>query len=384
MTVNAKPPTIPLNDLAAQQARIRDRIDLAVARVLDHGSYILGPEVKALETGLREFCGASHAITCANGTDALQIALIAKGIGPGDAVFCPAFTFSATPEVIALLGATPIFVDVREDTFNIDPEKLDQAIEFARQNGLAPRVVMAVDLFGQPTDYASIQAVAAKHGLWLLADAAQSFGATDRGAAVGTLGQITTTSFFPAKPLGCYGDGGAIFTDDDALAQVCESIRVHGKGTDKYDNVRYGLNSRLDTVQAAILLEKLAIFPEEIVSRQAIAQRYRDRLDGVDDLILPSVRPEATSVWAQFVVRVREGKRDWLASELRSKGIATAVYYPKPLHKQTAYRHFPFAAGSLETSERLCEEVLALPMHPYLAEETQDYICGAVDAALAG
>ena len=262
---------IAFNDLKHQQGRIRDRIDRAIARVLDHGIYIMGPEVEELERTLADFAGAKHAIACSSGTDALLIALLALGVGRGDAVICPGFTFTATPEAIALLGATPVFADVDEATFNLDPRSLEAALDAARQHGLEPRVILAVDLFGQPADYDAILPFAQAHGLLVLADGAQSFGATTRGRKVGTLGLATATSFFPAKPLGCYGDGGAIFTGDDELADAMRSVRLHGRGAGKYDIVRVGINGRLDTVQAAILLEKLRIFPEEIGLRQTVA-----------------------------------------------------------------------------------------------------------------
>ena len=255
---------IPFIDLAAQRRRLGKAVDEAILRVLDHGGYIMGPEVRALEAELARFCGARHAISCANGTDALAIVLMAKGVRPGDAIFCPAFTFAATAEVVAWLGATPVFVDVREDTFNLDPDSLAGAVGAARVLGLNPVGVIPVDLYGLPADYDALEPVCAREGLWMLCDAAQSFGATYKGRKVGSIGLATAVSFYPAKPLGCYGDGGAIFTDDEALAAVMRSIRVHGEGADKYDNVRIGLNGRLDTVQAAVLIEKLKIFPDEI------------------------------------------------------------------------------------------------------------------------
>ena len=331
-------------DLAAQQQRIRARIDAAIARVLDHGIYIMGPEIAEFEAGLSAFCGAKHAISCANGTDALAMVLMAQGIRPGDAIFVPSFTFAATAEVVAWLGATPVFVDCCEETFNIDPNSLAQAIDVARRLGLAPRAIIPVDLFGQPADYQAIEAIAAQHNLFVLSDAAQSFGAVSHGRKIGTIGLATTTSFFPAKPLGCYGDGGAIFTQDDELALVLESLRLHGRGSDKYDYVRIGLNGRLDTLQAAILIEKLAIFADEIFARDAIAARYSQKLAA--HAKIPHVPAGLSSVWAQYTLRVPARRRDAMAADLKARGVPTTVYYPKPLHQQTAYRHFPMAGNA--------------------------------------
>lgn len=368
-------------DLAAQQQRIRARIDTAIARVLDHGIYIMGPEIAEFEAGLSAFCGAKHAISCANGTDALAMVLMAQGIRPGDAIFVPSFTFAATAEVVAWLGATPVFVDCCEETFNIDPNSLVQAIDVARRLGLTPRAIIPVDLFGQPADYQAIEAIATQHNLFVLSDAAQSFGAVSHGRKIGTIGLATTTSFFPAKPLGCYGDGGAIFTQDDELASVLESLRLHGRGSDKYDYVRIGLNGRLDTLQAAILVEKLAIFADEILARDAIAARYSQKL--APHAKIPHVPAGLSSVWAQYTLRVPAGRRDAMAADLKARGVPTSVYYPKPLHLQTAYRHFPTAGNGLPVSERLAQEVLSLPMHPYLDPPTQDHIIAAF-IAVAG
>ncbi len=378
MNVHAAPARpIALIDLEAQQKAIRPEIDKAIANVLAHGNYIMGPEIAAFERDLKAFCGAMHAISCANGTDALMMVLMAKGIGPGDAVICPAFTFTATPEVIAVLGATPIFVDVDETSFNMDATQFSAAVKLAVSMNLKAKAVMAVDLFGQPADYVAIETFAKANGLWVLADAAQSFGADVNGRRVGSLGLATTTSFFPAKPLGCYGDGGAIFTDDDELASVLQSIRVHGKGTDKYDNVRVGVNSRLDTLQAAILIEKLKIFPDEIVARQTAAERYAKGLS--DHVVVPRVLPGMRSVWAQYTIRVQGGKRDALAAHLKTRCIPTAIYYPKPLHFQTAYRDCAIVGNGLPVSESLPAEVLSLPMHPYLEPHVQDFIIQAIN-----
>ena len=372
---------IPFIDVAAQRRRLGARIDEAIARVTAHCQFILGPEVGVLEGELATFCGARHAISCASGTDALVLVLMAKGIGPGDAVICPSFTFCATAEVVALLGATPVFADVDEATFNIDPASLERAIAQARRLGLRPRAVIPVDLFGLPADHDAVAAIAAAEKLFILDDAAQSFGATYRGRPLGTFGLATATSFFPAKPLGCYGDGGAILTDDDELAALVTSLRVHGHNADKYDNVRIGLTGRLDTIQAAVLLEKLSIFRDEIVARNEAAARYSNALGNV--AIVPRLPRGLTSVWAQYTIRLEPGRRDGLAAALKSEGIPTAIYYPKPLHQQEAYAHFPCADGGLAVSERLAHEVISLPMHGYLDEPTQDRIIDAVQRALS-
>jgi dTDP-4-amino-4,6-dideoxygalactose transaminase len=361
-------------DLETQQARIRDRLDAALARVLAHGQYIMGPEVADLEAGLSAFCGAPHTIACASGTDALALALMALGVGPGEAILIPTFTFAATAEVVPLLGAVPVFVDVHGDTFNLDPAALEAGIVAARRAGLRPVGIIAVDLFGQPADYDAIQEVAQTHRLWVIADAAQSFGAEWRGRKVGTLAKLTTTSFFPAKPLGCYGDGGAIFTDDPELAALIRSLRVHGQGEDKYDNVRIGLNARLDTLQAAILLTKLEIFADEIQARQRAAARY-DALLG-DLVATPFLREGASSTWAQYTIRSPD--REALRKQLATGSVPTAVYYPRPLHRQTAYRDFPVTEGGCPIAERLADEVLSLPMHAYLDAATQEQIAEAV------
>jgi dTDP-4-amino-4,6-dideoxygalactose transaminase len=370
------PKPIALIDLKAQQTRLGGRIREAIERVLDHGQYIMGPEVKQLERALCAFSGARHAVTCASGTDALLMVLMAKGIGPGDAVICPAFTFTATPEAVALLRANLVFADVDERTFNLDPEGLGAAMAAARNAGHAPKAIIVADLFGLPADYDAILAFAERHGLFVVADAAQSFGASSQGRRVGTFGLATATSFFPAKPLGCYGDGGAILTDDDALATALDSIRAHGKGTQKYDIVRIGINGRLDTLQAAILIEKLKIFPEEIEARQQVADRYRLALSGL--VGVPRVPAGSKSVWAQYTVRVPAHLRDTLAEALRNEGIPTAVYYPTPVHHQVAYRHFPVAFGGLRVAERLPTEVLSLPMHAYLSQQDQHRIVKSV------
>jgi dTDP-4-amino-4,6-dideoxygalactose transaminase len=365
-------------DLKAQRHRLGARIDQAITRVVDHGGFIMGPEVKELEGKLARFVGAKHCVSCANGTDALALVLKAQGIGPGDLVFVPAFTFVATAEPVCWLGATPVFVDVIEDSFNMDPASLQAAIVAAKAGPGRPRAVIAVDLFGQPADYHALQRVADSHGLFLLADAAQSFGASLDNRRVGTFGPATTTSFFPAKPFGCYGDGGAVFTEDDGLADLLRSLRVHGQGREKYDNVRIGVNSRLDTIQAAVLLEKLTIFEDEIERRQRVAQRYDAALAGV--AVVPRLMRGATSVWAQYTLRVKD--RDRVQEICKKAGVPTAIYYPIPLSQQTGYRHFPTAPGGVPVSERLSQEVVSLPMHPYLGPETQDNIIDAVRSAL--
>jgi dTDP-4-amino-4,6-dideoxygalactose transaminase len=372
---------IPFIDVAAQRRRLGRAIDDAVARVLAHCQFIQGPEVRALETELAVFCGARHAIACSSGTDALFLVLMAWEIRPSDAVICPAFTFCATAEVVALCGATPVMADVDAETFNLDPASLERAVATAKKLGLKPRAIIPVDLFGLPADHDSIAAVAAAHDLLILDDAAQSFGATYRGRKLGVLAPATATSFFPAKPLGCYGDGGAILTDDDDLATRLKSLRVHGEGIDKYDAARIGITGRLDTIQAAVLLEKLKIFPDEIVARNAVAQRYASGLEDV--ATLPRVGDESTSVWAQYTIRLAPGRRDVLAATLKEQGIPTAIYYAKPLHRQAAYRGFPVVDGGVPVSERLAEEVISLPMHAYLEAPVQDRIVAAVRRALA-
>ena len=368
-------------DLKAQQARIKDKIDARIATVLDHGAYILGPEVTELETKLSEFCGAKHTITCANGTDALQLALMALGIRTGDAVFVPSFTFAATAEIVPCMGATPVFVEVDPVSFNMDPESLKRAIAHAKELGLRPAVVIPVDLFGLPANYDAITAIAEAEGLKMIGDSAQGFGGVYRGKTTGSLGDLATTSFFPAKPLGCYGDGGALFTDDDDLAELLISLRFHGKGDYKYNNVRIGMNSRLDTLQAAILLEKLAIYPDEIVARQRIADRYTDALQDVIDT--PHVGNESQSIWAQYTLKTREGQdREKIMGQMKEAGVPTMVYYPMPLHQQQAYDKFPTDPAGMAVSETLAKQVFSLPMHPYLDTDTQEKIIIILRAAL--
>jgi dTDP-4-amino-4,6-dideoxygalactose transaminase len=381
MNQHLRPETVPFIDLAAQRRRLGKSVDDAVSRVLTHCLFINGPEVSELEAALAAFGGAKHVVTCASGTDALLMVLMAKGVGPGDAVLCPSFTFCATGEVVALLGATPVFVDVDEVTFNIDPASLKSGIAVAKKRGLTPKAVIPVDLFGQPADHDAIAMIAEAEGMFVLDDAAQGFGASYKGRRLGTFGLATATSFFPAKPLGCFGDGGAIFTDDDGLAETLRSIRVHGQGADKYDNVRLGLTGRLDTMQAAILIEKLKIFEDEITARNVAAARYARGLGNV--VSVPGLSSGCTSVWAQYTIRLPKGcDRDGFAAALKAQGIPTAIYYPKSMHQQTAYRDFPVADGGLPGCESLSRDVISLPMHAYLDEPTQERVIGAVRDAV--
>lgn len=351
-------------DLASQQNKIRKQLEKAISRVLEHGQYIMGPEVYQLESELKDFTGASNVITCANGTDALTLVLMAWGIGPGDAIFVPSFTYVASAETPAQLGATPFFVDVHQDTFNINPESFKQAVSDAIKIGLRPAVVIPVDLFGQPSDTKEISKIAKVSDIKVLVDSAQSFGATNSGHKVGTMGDATTTSFFPAKPLGCYGDGGAIFTNDQDLASKVDSIRLHGKGLDKYDNVRIGINSRLDTLQAAILIEKLKIFPEELSLREYVASKYNSYLGNF--VCIPTIKDNFTSSWAQYTLILED--RDNIKESLKDARIPTAIYYPKALSQQLGYSKFPSVSLGLNVSESLGKKVLSLPMHPYLKD----------------
>lgn len=375
-------PKIQFIDLGAQRRHIGQAMDDAILSAVHAGAYILGPEVKELEHKLAAFCGAKRAIGCANGTDAIALPLMAMGLRPGDAVICPSFTFAATAEVVAWLGATPIFVDIDESTYNLDVKALGLAMATAAKNNLKVRAVIAVDLFGQPADYDPIEAFCRDEKLVLIADSAQGFGGVYKGRVAGSIGDFATTSFFPAKPLGCYGDGGAIFTANDEHHDIIRSLHVHGKGEDKYDNVRIGVNSRLDTVQAAVLLKKLEIFAEEIDKRQVVAKRYNDGLKDV--AVVPHVMEGCVSTWAQYVIRVDAGRRAGIIDALKARGVPTAIYYPKPLHQQTAYKRFPVAGNGLPVSDRVCQEVMALPMHPYLDEATQGYIIEATRDAVKG
>lgn len=373
--------SIQFIDLEAQRRRIGSRIEEALYRVLEHCRFVLGPEVDLLEAELARFCGAREVIGCGSGTDALALILRAKGLQRGDAVICPSFTFAATAEVIAWFDATPVFVDVHPESFNLDPKSLEAGIRTARRQGLRPVGVIAVDLFGQPADYDAIEPIATAHGMWLVADAAQSFGAVWRGRKVGTIGIATAVSFYPSKPLGCYGDGGAVLTDDPELAAIIRSLRAHGCGVDRYDHVRIGVNSRLDTIQAAVLIEKLKIFPDEIARRNAVASRYSAALKDV--VMVPQVADGCVSTWAQYTIRVDAGRRTDFIAALKARGIPTAVHYPKALHEQDAYRKFPVADGGLPIAETLAREVVSLPMHPYLEPDVQDFIIRVVRESLA-
>ncbi|MEQ8389286.1 MAG: DegT/DnrJ/EryC1/StrS family aminotransferase [Alphaproteobacteria bacterium] len=363
-------------DLKAQQAPIRQRIEARLRAVLDHGKYIMGPEVAELEESLAAYTGAREVITCSSGTDALWLPLLALEIGAGDAVFVPSYTFTATAEAVALCGATPVFVDVDPDQFNMDAASLKDAIATVVTAGkLTPRAVIPVDLFGIPAPYDALAPVARAHGLSVIADAAQSFGGAIGGQRVGTLAGITATSFFPAKPLGCYGDGGAIFTADPEFAEIIRSIRIHGRGGQgKYDNVRVGTNARLDTMQAAVLLEKLSIFDSELAARQRIAEAYAA---GLGDVVTPPAVPAGvTSAWAQYTIKT--DRREALAEGLKEKGVPTQIYYPKPLHVQAPYKDAPIPAGGLPVTEALSKTLISLPMHPYLTSDVQDRIIQAV------
>lgn len=365
---------IPFIDLSAQRQRLGSRIDEAILRVVNHGKYVMGPEVGELERKLAQFSGAKHVISCSSGTDALLMPLMAWGVGKGDAVFVPSFTFAATAEVVALLGAAPVFVDVCKDTFNMDVSSLTAAIKVAKAKGLNPAVVIPVGLFGLPADFEKILPVAREEDMKVLDDAAQSFGASYKGTSVGQLGDATATSFFPAKPLGCYGDGGAVFTEDDELAEILRSIRVHGKGSHKYDNTRIGLNARLDTIQAAVLIQKLTIFADELESRNAVAERYTDGLSNF--VQTPEVPSECTSAWAQYTLVTEE--RDRIRTNLGKSGIPSVVYYARPLYQQSAYAACPVAEGGNPNAEWLSERVLSLPMHAYVGVDTAHKVVAAV------
>lgn len=368
-------------DLAEQQKRISTKINMRIDTVLSHGKYILGPEVDELEQKLAQFSNVKHAISCGNGTDALLLALMALNVKAGDVIFCPSFTFAATAEVVPMLGAIPFFVDVDEKTFNISSVSLTQAIEFAKHSGLTPKGIIAVDLFGLPADYDNLEAIATQNDLFIIADSAQGYGATYNNAVTGSIGDVATTSFFPAKPLGCYGDGGAIFTDDDKIASEIKSLRFHGKGKDKYDNEKIGMNSRLDTIQAAILLAKIDIYSDEINLRNLVADRY---LKGINnkDLRKPYVPSNSKSVWAQFTLVARSlSHRENIMQAMAAKNIPAVIYYPKPLHLQTAYKSYPLSPNGLAVSERLATQVFSIPMHPYLEKDTQDFIIDVINAA---
>ena len=379
-------------DLKVQQQRIYDAVLNNIKNVLQHGQYIMGPEIKELEDRLGGFVGVRHAVACSSGTDALLMALMAYEVGPGDAIFTSPFTFVATAEVISLLGATPVFVDIDPNTYNIDPACLEKAISALEKKDpkfyplpkgfedLTPKGVIAVDLFGQSADYNRINEIATNKGLFVLEDAAQSFGAEYQGKKAGCLADIAATSFFPAKPLGCYGDGGMVFTDDDDLYGKMISVRVHGKGTDKYDNIRIGINGRCDTLQAAILLAKFAIFPEEIELRQHVAKRYTELLSSAEGITCPYVAEGCRSAWAQY--SILSNKRSEIQKVLKDAGIPTAIYYPTPLHLQTAYTYLGYGKGDFVVSEKMAAEIFSLPMYPYLSGEDQIRIADVILSAL--
>ncbi|KAB0681875.1 DegT/DnrJ/EryC1/StrS family aminotransferase [Aureimonas leprariae] len=368
-------------DLGPQRDRVRERIEARFKRIFDTGAFIMGPDVEELETALCEFGGMRETISCGSGTDALLLPLAAWGIRPGDAVFVPSFTFAASAEVVAMLGATPVFVDCLPHTFNLDLDSLQAALDDVRREGkLRPACVMPVDLFGQAADYESVRRIADAHGMKVLSDAAQGFGATTQGHMAGHWADAVATSFYPAKPLGCYGDGGMVQTNDADLAAVMRSLRVHGSGADRYDNVRIGMNARMDTLQAAVVIEKLQIFPDEIEARMRIARRYTAALSGA---VTPQALPNGmVSTWAQYTVRVPDGRRDAFMTEMKRQGVPTVIYYGKPLHRQSAYQHFPAAGGDLPVSDELSREVVSLPMHAYLDEATQNRIIEAVHASM--
>ena len=372
---------LPFIDLAAQQARIRQDVDQRIAAVLSHGAYILGPEVKELEVALAQRCGAAHVISCSSGTDALILALLGLGLRPGQGVIVPSFTFAASAEAIAVLGSVPVFAEIDPSTYNLDPDGLPSALSAAQAQNIEVVGIMCVGLFGQPADITRISAFADKHGLWVLDDAAQSFGSTWKGQQAGTLGRVTATSFFPAKPLGCYGDGGAVLTNDDSIAEIAVSCRVHGQGRDKYENERIGMTARLDTIQAAILLSKLSIFDDELAARQQVADQYETLLGG--KVTTPLLAADATSSWAQYVIQLPDGTdRQAVQDRMGSKNIPTAVYYPRPMHTQPPYLRYPVAQDGLSVTERLASSVLALPMHPYLTPEQQEQVTDALMSSL--
>jgi UDP-2-acetamido-2-deoxy-ribo-hexuluronate aminotransferase len=382
-------------DLKTQQKRIKEQLNTNIQRVLAHGNYIMGPEVKELEKKFADYVGVKHAIGCASGTDALLLALMSYGIGPGDAIFTTPFTFIATAEVISLLGATPVFVDIDPKTFNINPENLEKAITALKSNdssiyplpksslqvhyttnqplnNIVPKGVIPVDLFGLPADYDCVNDIAKNNGLFVIEDAAQSFGAEYKNKKLCSLADIACTSFFPAKPLGCYGDGGMCFTNSDQNAEVMRSLLVHGKGKDKYDNVRIGINGRLDTLQAAILHAKFDIFPEEVEMRDKVAQRYSDLLSSQSEIISPYIPDGVRSVWAQYSVLAKDGNhRSLLQKKLQNNKIPIAIYYPKPLHLQTAFSPLGYKKGDFPISEEIANKIFSLPMHPYLTEKEQ-------------
>jgi dTDP-4-amino-4,6-dideoxygalactose transaminase len=368
-------------DLAAQQSLIKDTLDQRIGHVLAHGKYIMGPEVKELEASLCAFSAAKHCLSCANGTDALQLALMALDIKAGECVFVPSFTFASTAEIVPFLGAIPVFVDVDPMSFNMDASSLKRSIMHAKEIGLTPKAVIAVDLFGLTADYDVLTPIAREENMYVIADSAQAFGAEYKGQKAGTLADITSISFFPSKPLGCYGDGGALLTDNDEWAALIDSYRVHGKGTEKYDNIRIGMNSRLDTLQAAILLAKLSVYADEIVKRNVLASEYHAALSPYIET--PIVPPGHKSVWAQYTIKAKDqNARDKMVRDLKKNNIPAMVYYPKPLHKQSAYKNFPTDPQGCRCSGLLSETVFSLPMHPYLEQHDRVHVIETVKESL--
>ncbi|NNF54362.1 MAG: DegT/DnrJ/EryC1/StrS family aminotransferase [Acidimicrobiales bacterium] len=371
---------IALIDVKAHQAHIGDRINANIATVVEHGKWIMGPEVLAFEEAMVEFIGVEgvHALGCSNGTDALILALQTLGLPPRSAVICPAFTFVATAEAVAAIGGVPIFADVGSDGFNLSPESVRHALKVAEAAEIPVSGICAVDLFGVPADYDEIHKIAEDSGIWVLADAAQAFGGEYKGTRVGGVATMTTTSFFPAKPLGCYGDGGAVFTKSSDHAEMIRSLRVHGKGSNKYDNVRIGQNARLDTLQAAILLPKLEIFATELDQRDTVAARYVEGLQGA--VQVPQVPSNSRSAWAQFTI-VSE-HRAAIQAALNEQNIGNAAYYPKPLHQQTGYSHYHHSEIEMSRTDWLATRVLSLPMHPYLTNQQIDRVINVVRGAV--
>ena len=375
---------IPFIDLKTQQKHIRSKIDKRIKRVLDHGQYILGPEVKELENELCRFSNSKHVLCCSSGTDALLLALLGLKLQPGDGVIVPSFTFASSAEVMPLLGAVPIFIDVEETTFNLNPTKLKDTLDTANEMGVKVKGIMSVGLFGQPADMKPIKDFAIKNDLWVLDDAAQSFGGEYDNQKVGNLCEVTATSFFPAKPLGCYGDGGAIFTNDEEIYEIANSSHVHGMGKSRYEYDRIGMNARMSTIQAAILLEKLEIFPGEIKKRQEVVDNYNKHLSKLNlGLKLPYLKDKFKSSWAQYTVILPDDiNRELLQEKLKLKNVPTAVYYPIPLNEHKPYNQYPVSKAGLETTYKLSKTVLSLPMHPYLQEKDIIYITQSISEAV--
>ncbi|BDQ34775.1 DegT/DnrJ/EryC1/StrS family aminotransferase [Pseudodesulfovibrio portus] len=375
--------SIPFIDLKTQYRQVEEAVKKGIDGVLEHGAYIMGPEIPELEAKLAEFSQTDFGVGCASGTDALLMALMAQGVGRGDAIFTTPFTFIATAEVVSLLGATPVFVDIDPVTYNIDPDDLRRKISYVRNNraDLKAKGVISVDIFGQPADYDAIEPMVHNSGLFLIVDAAQSFGAVYKGRPVCSIGDMACTSFFPAKPLGCYGDGGMVFCHSEEARTLLHSIRVHGMGLDKYDNDRIGINGRIDSIQAAVLLAKFAIFPGELTKRQEVADRYAALLSSIDGLTPPVIAEGSASAWAQYCVLARDTEhRTECMEKLKEAGVPSVIYYPKPLHLQKAFKSLGYAEGDFPIAENVAGRIFALPMHPYLAAEDQE----AVVSPLAG